>query len=136
MISGEGIATDPAKVESVVTWPVPSCLRDVRAFVGRCSYYRRFVKDYAEIAAPLHTLTGKGVVFKWTSACQAAFYSLKVAMVSTPILAKPTDMYVLDTDASNHSIRTVLSQIQYGEEMVIAYGSRKHGKAEINLVSK
>ena len=55
-------------------------------------------------------------------------------MVSSPILAMPTDeeMYVLDTDASNHSIRAVLSQIQSGEERVIADGSKTYGKAEIN----
>ena len=55
-------------------------------------------------------------------------------MVSFPILAMPTDkeMYVLDTDVSNHSIGAVLSQIQPGEERVIAYGSRTYGKAEIN----
>ena len=106
----------------------------MRSFVGLCSYYRRFVKDFAEIAASLHKLTVKSVVFQWTPACQAAFDSLKAAMVNCPILAMPTveEMYVLDTDASNHSIGAVLSQIQSRDEWVIAYGSRTYGKAEIN----
>ena len=67
-------------------------------------------------------------------ACQAAFNSFNAAMASSPILAMSTDeeMYVLDTDANNHSIGAVLSQIQSGEERVIAYRSRIYGKAEIN----
>ena len=75
----------------MVTWPVRSCLLDVSSFVGLCSYYHRFVKVVAEIAAALHNLTGKGVMFHWTPAPQADFDSLKAAMVSSLILAMPTD---------------------------------------------
>ena len=110
-------------IESVITWPEPSCSRDVRSFVGLCSYYRCFVHSFAEIAAPLQKLTGKGVPFIWTPACQTAFEALKTALISSPILAMPTDddIYVLDTDASDQSIGAVMSQIQTREERVIAY---------------
>ena len=126
VVSEEGIATDPAKVESVQSWPVPRSVTEVRSFLGLCSYYRRFVRDFAKIAAPLHALTGKNARFQWSGDCQAAFEVLKERLVSTPILAMPRDDgdYRLDTDASNFSIGGVLSQIQDGEERVIAYASR------------
>ena len=54
IVSEEWIETDSAKTESVVTWPFPNTVRDVRGFLGLCSYYRRFVKAFAEVAAPLH----------------------------------------------------------------------------------
>ena len=64
IVSEAGIETDSAKIESVVTWPVSTTVRDVRGFLELCSYYRRFVKDFAEVAAPLHALTGKYVRFQ------------------------------------------------------------------------
>ena len=69
--------------------------------------------------------------YQWSQDCQVAFECLKQALITSPILAMPTDedRYVLDTDASNHSIGAVLSQIQVGEERVIAYGSRTYNKA-------
>ena len=134
VVSEEGIATDPAKVESVQSWPVPRSVTEVRSFLGLCSYYRRFVRDFAKIAAPLHALTGKNARFQWSGDCQAAFEVLKERLVSTPILAMPRDDgdYRLDTDASNFSIGGVLSQIQDGEERVIAYASRLLSAQEKN----
>jgi len=59
VVSENGVATDPAKVQSVQEWPVPTNVTEVRSFIGLCSYYRRFVQDFARIAEPLHHLTGK-----------------------------------------------------------------------------
>ena len=132
--SGEGIATDQRKIESVAKWPVIAYLKDIRSFVDLCSYYRRFVKGFAEIASPLHMMTRKGVSYQWSPDCHVAFECLKQALITSPILAIPTDedRYVLDTDASNHSIGVVLSQIQVGEERMIAYGSQTYKKAKVN----
>ena len=96
--------------------------------------FRRFVKDFAEVAAPLHDLTGKYVLFQWNDECQVAFDRLTAALTSSPILAMPTDedVYALDTDASEQSIGAVLSQKQEWEERVIAYASRTYGRAEQN----
>ena len=133
VLSGEGVATDPAKTEKVATWPVPTSHREVQQFLGLANYYRRFVRDYAKVAKPLHRLTEKTMQFQWSQECQDAFTRLRNELVSTPILAFPDydKEFILDTDASNDGIGAVLSQIQEsGEEKVIAYGSRVLSKPE------
>ena len=133
IISCEGIATDPAKIEKVATWPVPISRRDVQQFVGLASYYRRFVKDFACIARPLHHLTERTSSFVWTADCQSAFDELRQRLCSAPILAYPdfSRQFILDTDASDVGIGAVLSQVDdEGHERVIAYGSRALSKAE------
>ena len=106
VVSAEGVATDPGKVQSVQDWPTPVNIRDVRAFVGLASYYRRFIVGFAQICGPLHALTGKNARFHWSDDCRAAFEALKIALTSAPVLAMPTedDHFVLDTDASDFSI--------------------------------
>ena len=69
IVSEDGIETDPEKIEAVATWPVPECEPDLRSFIGLCSYYRRFVRRFAEVAAPLHALTGKYAQFEWSEEC-------------------------------------------------------------------
>jgi len=108
--SGEGIATDPSKIELVRDWPTPSDVKEVRSFLGLASYYRRFVLTFTEIAAPLHALTVKNKQFEWTTNCSRAFERLKLALISSPILAMPNDadLFLLDTDACDVSIGAVL----------------------------
>ena len=134
VVSESGVGTDPEKVMAITEWPVPTNLREVRSFVGLCCYYRRFVKGFAEISSPLHALTKKGEVFRWTDECQEAFEKLKVALTTAPVLAMPDEegKFTLDTDASNFAIGAVLSQVQGGQERVVAYASRKLSKAEAN----
>jgi len=126
IVSDQGVGTDPAKVKSVTEWPTPVNVAEVRSFLGLCSYYRKFVKGFAEIAAPLHKLTGKNIKFTWSTECAEAMALLQNKMSSSPILAMPLNDggYILDTDASNFAIGAVLSQKQDGVEKVIAYASR------------
>ena len=133
-INKEGVGTDKTKIEAVVNWPTPRNLKEVRSYIGLCSYYRKFVKDFAGVAEPLHALTRKEVKWNWTPECQEAFEELKRRLTSTPIMALPQDegMYVLDTDASKCHIGAVLSIIMDGEERVLAYGSRLYSRAEMN----
>jgi transposase InsO family protein len=134
LVSRHGLGTDPAKISAVQNWPTPTKLKEVRAFLGLCSYYRKFVPDFAQIGRPLHGLTKKETPFHWTEDCVTAFETMKDRLTQAPILALPTDddTYVLDTDASGHSIGAVLSQIQDGVEKVICYGSRVCSLAEQN----
>jgi len=132
VVSREGVATDPTKIEVVKDWPTPSEVRQVRSFLGLASYYRRFVPTFAKIAAPLHSLKNKK--FEWTSECDKAFVRLNYALISSPILAMPndTDPFLLDSDACDVSIGAVLPQVQNGVERVIAYASRSLSKPERN----
>lgn len=134
IVSEDGVTTDPEKIEAVKSWPAPTNLKEVRAFVGFCSYYRKFVPDFASIARPLHDLTRKGVLFCWSPETEQAFEQLKSALTEPPILALPsvTGTYILDTDASGDAIGAVLSQVQDGQERVICYGSRICSPAERN----
>ena len=130
----EGIATDPEKIRAVRDWPTPTTVTEVQSFIGLASYYRRFVKGFADIARPLHRLTEKGRQFEWDDSCETSFQRLKGLLKEAPILAypNPAEDYILDTDASNVGIGAVLSQLVDGKERVIAYGSKALSKPEKN----
>ncbi|GBN48060.1 Transposon Ty3-G Gag-Pol polyprotein, partial [Araneus ventricosus] len=134
VISAEGVKTDPGKIKAVVDWPRPETIHDLRSFLGLCTYYRRFVKNFSTIARPLHKLTETKSNFNWTEECEKSFNSLKQALTSSPILTYPRTNkdFILDTDASNEGIGAVLSQNIGNEERVIAYFSKSLGKPERN----
>ena len=125
IVGQTGLACDPEKLSAVRNWHEPNRVKAVRQFVGFVGYYRRFVRNFAELADPLVALTRKGVPFVWGGE-QQAFDALKACLLSAPILGFPTeeDQFVLDTDASLFAIGGVLSQVQNEEEVVIAYASR------------
>ena len=132
VVSEEGIGTDPSKIEAVSKWPAPKSIKELRSFLGFCSYYRRFIQDFSTIARPLHILTEKNRVYIWNEEAELAFQNLKKILVSSPILGYPDadSEFILDTDASNHGIGGVLSQKQEGVERVIAYFSKTLNKPE------
>ena len=137
IVSEQGIATDPSKTERVKTWPEPTNVSDLRAFLGLTGYYRRFIRDYAEKAAPLTDLTSKRKRFNWTSVHTEAFQRLKSELCSPPVLRYPIFHsqvpFILKTDASDIAAGAVLCQRQEEEgEHVVAYASRKFNAAERN----
>ncbi|KAJ9515361.1 hypothetical protein QJQ45_006622 [Haematococcus lacustris] len=139
IISSTGIACDPKKITAVETWPVPTTVQDVRSFLGLANFYRRFVKNFADIAAPLTALTqadghDKQGKVAWGPAQQSAFEALKTALTSAPVLIAPdpAQSYTLRCDASGIGIGAVLSQGKGPAERVVAYHSRKLLPAERN----
>ena len=132
VVSKAGISTDPSKISVVRDWPRPASVKEVRTFVGFCSYNRKFIQNFSGIAKPLLRLTEHGVKFEWGDECEIAFNRLKCAMISAPLLGYPNSKgdFLLDTDASGIGIGVVLSQVQDGQEKVIGYFSRTLSKSE------
>lgn len=134
LVDREGIHPDPEKLSAIQKFPKPQSVTDVRSFLGLSSYYRRFIKNFAEISRPLNDLLKKNVGFMWTTDQQRSFEILKRALTTEPVLGHfnkecPIEIH---TDASGIGIGAVLVQRQGEEEKVIAYASRTLQKAERN----
>lgn len=106
IINEHGVKPDPKKVEAIQKLPAPTTVREVRGFIGMCSYYRRFIPNFSKIAEPLIDLTRKYARFKWTPYSQEAFDFLKESLTVVPLLAYPdtNKPYILYTDASDNCI--------------------------------
>ncbi|MCO5565158.1 hypothetical protein L7F22_018831 [Adiantum nelumboides] len=89
IVSKDGVRMDPAKIKAIQDWPETVNLHEVRSFLGLCSYYRRFIRFFAEIATPLHDLMRKGVVFRFGERQQQAFKLLKEKLTTEPVLILP-----------------------------------------------
>ncbi|KAJ9524743.1 hypothetical protein QJQ45_024347, partial [Haematococcus lacustris] len=139
IITSTGIACDPKKVAAVESWPTPQTVHDVRSFLGLANFYRRFVKNFADIAAPITALTqadghDKQGKVAWGPVQQSAFEALKKALTTAPVLIAPdpSQPYILRCDASGIGIGAVLTQGKGPAERVVAYHSRKLLPAERN----
>jgi len=102
---------EPEKVEGVTKWPTPQYVKNVQKFLGLANYYRRFVKDFAKIAKPLHQLVRKDERWRWEREQEEAFTKLKEIFTTKPVLAAPDldkEMRV-EADASDYTMGGVLS---------------------------
>ena len=88
----------------------------LRSFLGICSYYRRFIPSFADIARPLHQLLEAGQHFEWTLEAERAFQQLKKKLTEAPVLGYPLPDAPFIIDASNYAIGAVLSQCQDGKK--------------------
>ena len=131
IVSESGLEPDPEKISCLKNYKLESA-KDVSKFLGFLNYYRKFVYDYSSLARPLVELTRKSVPFVMTPEREKAFSVLIEKLTSYPVLALPIDdgNYVIDTDASNHSVAAILHQEQQGKLRVIAYASRTLNSAE------
>src|SRR4051812_6067617 len=132
VIKQGGIHVDPKKIQDIQEWPRPTSLTTLQSLLGLTGYYRKFIKNYAEIAAPLTNLTKKGTDVKkeWSEMQEQALQTLKKALSEAPILRSPNRELPMEvtTDASGYAIGAVLSQ----ENRPITFYSRKMSPAEMN----
>ena len=145
VVSKQGIETDPDKTERIKNWPTPKTPEEVRQFLGFCGYYRRFIRNFSQIAKPLTILMpipkdkqkGKKIAkqkWVWGTEQNEAFEKLKHLLATPPILGFPNYSmpFELHTDASGLGLGAVLYQMQEGKKRVISYASRGLTKSERN----
>ena len=155
VISAKGITPDPEKIEQLKNYKRPSSVVEIQSFLGLASYYRRFIRNFADIAHPLIELTKKKKekdnynkknkkvgrnhttsddALEWGENEEKAFETLRECLITPPVVNFPdfNKEFLIFTDASNYGIGAVLSQIQDGNEVVIAYSSRHLNTAERN----
>jgi hypothetical protein len=123
VISVEGIAVDPSKVQEVLDWKSPRSVTQIRSFLGLAGYYLRFILNFSKIAKPMTKFLEKDGKFKWSPQCKEVFLTLKKLLTTAPVLTQPDieksfDMYC---DASDMGIGGVLMQ----DGRAIAYASRQ-----------
>ncbi|KAL3987009.1 ubiquitin carboxyl-terminal hydrolase 12/46 [Sarotherodon galilaeus] len=154
VVSKDGVQTDPDKIETLKSWPVPKNLKELRSFLGFAGYYRRFIQGYSNIVKPLHDLTAgyppsqrklratikrdqyldpkEPLASRWTPACQQAFDTIIKKLTTAPVLAfaDPQKPYLLHTDASSAGLGAILYQEKQGQNQVIAYASHGLSRCE------
>ncbi|KAJ9511978.1 hypothetical protein QJQ45_004438 [Haematococcus lacustris] len=134
IVGRHGIAVDPAKVQVIQDWAMPTCLKELQAFLGLANFFRRFIAGYSTIAAPLTHLTGEAVAAgtNWRQLSEPAvnaFNALKEALCSAPVLALPDPLQPFEvwSDASLAGTGGVLMQ----NGRVVAYTSHKFTPAQV-----
>jgi len=111
VIGPSRIEMEKEKVDGVLSWPELRNVKDVRKFLGLANYYRRFIKDFAQVVRPMNVLTRKDVKWQWRVEQQKAFDELKRVFTTKPVLAAPDldKEFRVEANASNYATGGVLS---------------------------
>lgn len=140
VVGNNSLRTDPDKVATMVNFPRPRTTTEIKRFIGMCSWYRRFIRDFSTLVSPINDLLKgkkKGQPIIWSDQAEAAFIKIKELLVSAPILTQPdfTKKFTVQCDASNTGLGGILTQVIDGDERVIAYASRSLSRTERNYTT-
>ncbi|KAI2661152.1 Transposon Tf2-6 polyprotein [Labeo rohita] len=132
------VAAGEIKVKAVAEWPVPDTRKALQHFLGFANFYRRFIRNFGQVAAPLTALTSTKVSFTWSAQAQEAFDNLKSRFISAPVLSipdpEPERQFIVEVDASDVGVGAVLSQRSPKDGRVhpCAFFSHRLNPAECN----
>lgn len=130
LISPDGVAVDPSKIEVVIVWPCPMIVHEIKSLLGLVGYYRRFVEGFSKLSGSLKTLTKMNTRFNWTKKCKKSFLELKRRFTTTLVLALPMPHkpMVVFSNGSKFALRCFLIQ----EGQAVAYAFRQLKDQEKN----
>ncbi|XP_028230832.1 uncharacterized protein LOC114411313 [Glycine soja] len=136
-ISAQGIEVDRAKIEVVEKLSPPSNVKEIRSFLGHAGFYRRFIKDFSNIARPSSNLLNKDVIFNFDDDCSAAFQTLKTKLTTAPVMIAPdwSKEFELMCDASDYAMGAVLGQRENKVFHAIYYASKVLNEAQVNYAT-
>lgn len=127
VVTNNKVTLDTDKVNTIQKWKSPTNVSQLRSALGLLGYYRRFVKDFSKIAEPMNKLLKKGEVWNWSEDCEKAFQTLRLKMLSYPVLRLPDAerRFYLITDASASGLSAILSQRDDdGADYAVNFASR------------
>lgn len=137
VVDQQGLRTDPDKVSAILNYPTPKNTTEVRRLIGLVSWYRRFIENFATLAAPISNLLHgrkKGQPISWNADSEQAFQEIKKKLTSAPVLASPdfSQPFIIQCDASDYGVGAILYQDCDGLEHPIAYASKALTKTQKN----
>ncbi|XP_026396461.1 uncharacterized protein LOC113291104 [Papaver somniferum] len=137
IISSNGLEVDKSKIELIRALTPPTMVREIRSFLGHAGFYRRFIKDFSKVAAPLCNFLQKDVVFNFDDKCLAAFNRLKELLITAPIMKSPdwSKPFELMCDASDYAVGAVLGQRTGKLPHAICYAYRTLNDAQQNYTT-
>jgi hypothetical protein len=132
IVDESGLRMDPKRVKSIIQFPIPQNLRDVRSFLGLAGYHRQFVNHWSDMAEPLTRLTRKNIPFYWSDEQNDAFNKIKAAISQEPVLIhyNPELETILKSDASGYAVGAKLEQKLNGKFHPVTHASRMMTKTE------
>ncbi|GJS45010.1 putative nucleotidyltransferase, ribonuclease H [Tanacetum coccineum] len=136
-VSCSGIEVDKAKIEAIYKLPYPTNVKDIRSFLGHVGFYRRFIKDFSQIARPMTQLLVKYAPFNFFEECIQAFDTLKRELTRAPIMIKPdwSLPFEIMCDASDYAVGAVLGQRIDKHFKPIHYASKTMNEAQENYTT-
>jgi len=136
-LSERGIEVDKAKIEVIEKLPPPTNVKGIRSFLGHARFYRRFIKNFSQIARPLTNLLAKDAPFIFSDECHESFQTLKKALISAPII-QPPDWnlpFEIMCDASDFAVGAILGQTKDKKHYAISYASKTLSGPQLNYTT-
>ena len=135
-VGGGKVAVPSQRATAMAEYPRPKTKKQLRSFLGSANYYRRFIKNYADLSSVLTPATSSAgeKVVRWTNSMDSAFCKLRGALCNVVVLHVPQqgDKFVLHTDASGQGLGAVLNVKRGDDILPVAYYSKQLRGPELN----